>query len=60
MNSTDKPTVTTDQILELSGYVSNQVQNLTGLPVTESEDARLAIKIANWLRDLGAQVVDSE
>lgn len=53
-------TVTTDQILELSGYVSNQVQNLTGLPVTESEDAHLAIQIGHWLTNLGVKVVDSE
>lgn len=60
MNSTDKPTVTTDQVLELSGYVSNQVQNLTGLPVTESENAHLAVSIAAWLGGLEVQVVVSK
>lgn len=52
------PRITTSEVLELSGRISNHVSSLTALPVTESEDARLAVAIVEWLKGLGVQVAD--
>jgi hypothetical protein len=51
-----KPTITENQLLWLSGGVSNKASNLTGLPITESEDCDLAMLLANWMRKLGVKV----
>lgn len=48
MNITDI-TSNEDFALHLSGIISNEVQNLTGQPITESEDAYLAVCIMEWL-----------
>lgn len=41
--------ITDDTALELAEMVSDRVQALTGQPITESEDADLAIVIGLWL-----------
>lgn len=53
-------TVTENQVLFLSGTVSNHVQDIAGLPITESEDCHLAMKIIEWLQETGVTVIPSE
>lgn len=55
----NNPTITENQLLFLSGTVSNHVENLTGQPITESEDCHLALRIGEWLKDTGLEVVPS-
>lgn len=52
--------ITESQLLELSGYVSNQVTDLTNQPITESEDCHLAQAIGQWLRETGIEVTPDE
>ncbi len=56
-NGTDAPMIvpglTDDYCLELSAWVTGNVEQRTGRAVTESEDADLAMRIADWLRSMG-------
>lgn len=48
--------VTESELLDLSGTISNRVTEITGQPITESEDCHLAMAIGQWLQETGISV----
>jgi len=49
----DTNEITENQVLEMAALVSNKVEEMTGQPISESDNFDLAIRIQKWLYDSG-------